>query len=766
MMEVKPIQVPTTSAGAIYSLQAPLTPAGVMMPTMAIGAGAGASDGAPPAIAVNKDIYSLALEIIRGHLLLISVLCGIGAAAGAYVGWRQGAVVYRSEGLLRIAYSKDPIATETDQNGPIRMYEALLRSEMLKIQSRPTIQAALKTHVWQQGGYGGDSDEVLKAFATNLSVERPPGTELLRVCFTDSRPAVAAAAVRGVIQAYSGDFRAKEVERDENRDRVLEELQQRLSKRLAGLDGRIREIEVAGLEQAHTIASQRVAGYQAKLDDIQVGLALAQGRGPEGAVKVMTVMQMAQLYPAVGDALAKKRGLEEELSRLSDSGFKDGHPSVVRVKSALSRAVADLDRLAEEYRSQPVVGPASEALSDKFRGQFARPVKELETEQAVLTKLMDLAKEELKGLTNRRLELESLKHESKRVQEELAQHTDRRQKLLVERNAGSRLDVLSEGDTPMSPFHDTRPKFGAVGMVLIGGIPLGIVVLFGLSRPRYRFSGEAANQDLTRTLPLLGVIPELPKRVADQNQAADAAQCVHRIRVMLGALKARRSGGGGGAMYLISSASPGEGKTSVALALALSHALSGERTLLIDADLTGRRVTRGFDAEGKPGLREALESGTLEVRRSLGGLAVLTAGVSDPMDGCRTSSPAMRRLLDQARRHFDTVLIDTGPMLGSVEASALAREVDGVVFVIARGQRPYLVQRAMEEMRMVGGEVAGLIFNRAMSKDFYRSFQSSSLRSDEMEAELRARFVRPENPSQFGPLVQAVASFMPAVTQD
>jgi Mrp family chromosome partitioning ATPase len=204
--------------------------------------------------------------------------------------------------------------------------------------------------------------------------------------------------------------------------------------------------------------------------------------------------------------------------------------------------------------------------------------------------------------------------------------------------------------------------------------------------------------------------------------------------------------------YLVSSASPQEGKTSLCLALGLSFTASGARTLVIDADLVGKGLTRGLRAEGVPGFREALRTGRLSATERPDGLSVLTAGDSDAAEISKISSNAIRRLLDEARKHFDTILIDSGPILGSVEATVTAREVDGVIVTIARGQEPSLVERALQHLDALGAKVVGAVFNRARIHDFYRSFRSSSIKG----GGVREQCERMRDFTPFGPLVDSV----------
>jgi hypothetical protein len=109
------------------------------------------------------------------------------------------------------------------------------------------------------------------------------------------------------------------------------------------------------------------------------------------------------------------------------------------------------------------------------------------------------------------------------------------------------------------------------------------------------------------------------------------------------------------------------------------------------------------------------------------------------------------------------VLLDTGPMLGSIEASVLAQEADGAVMVICRGQHRGLVQKAMRRLRSLGTPVLGFVFNRAKPQDFQRSVcASASQPGDGVVAAGRSPLSEAESLMRFGPVVRAVASTLPA----
>ena len=74
-------------------------------------------------------------------------------------------------------------------------------------------------------------------------------------------------------------------------------------------------------------------------------------------------------------------------------------------------------------------------------------------------------------------------------------------------------------------------------------------------------------------------------------------------------------------------------------------------------------------------------------------------------------------------------MIDTGPILGSIEASLVCAAADGVVLTVARGQQRPMVEKALGHLAAIGARLAGVVFNRAQSSDFERSISGMSMRS-------------------------------------
>ena len=111
-------------------------------------------------------------------------------------------------------------------------------------------------------------------------------------------------------------------------------------------------------------------------------------------------------------------------------------------------------------------------------------------------------------------------------------------------------------------------------------------------------------------------------------------------------------------------------------------------------------------------------------------VSILPVGSGQHLHASTLSPAALRRLIEEAKKHFDTILIDTGPVLGSIEASLVAAAADAVVLTVSRGQQRPLVEKTIQHLKNIKANLAGVVFNRAQTSDFDSSISGLSPRCD------------------------------------
>ncbi|MCE5230698.1 CpsD/CapB family tyrosine-protein kinase [bacterium] len=170
---------------------------------------------------------------------------------------------------------------------------------------------------------------------------------------------------------------------------------------------------------------------------------------------------------------------------------------------------------------------------------------------------------------------------------------------------------------------------------------------------------------------------------------------------------------------LVTSASRGDGKSTVAANIAISLAQKGRATLLIDADLQGGILRRMFDLNGEAGLAEMLASGHAGVEEyavstSIPRLCVMPSGTPPANASDLLDAEALRHVLGSAAAHFDHVVIDSPSLRTLADAGVLALHVDAAIVVARPNRTPR--EEFMEIHRLlsvVGARVIGVVLNNA-----------------------------------------------------
>ena len=221
-------------------------------------------------------------------------------------------------------------------------------------------------------------------------------------------------------------------------------------------------------------------------------------------------------------------------------------------------------------------------------------------------------------------------------------------------------------------------------------------------------------------LPTLATIIRFPASAAECQQplmAADplcgAAECYRRLRVHLSAVAPQ-----GSRLLLITSPAPLEGKTTTVANLGISLAQSGQRVLLVDANLRHPGLDREFGLSGEKGLvslltepETSLDEAIQETR--IPGLRVLPAGGAPANPAEVLDWPEMGDLLARLKPLADYVLVDSPPVLAATDAGILARQVDGVLLVVeADKTRAGMLQQAATTLENVRASLLGVVINR------------------------------------------------------
>ena len=259
-----------------------------------------------------------------------------------------------------------------------------------------------------------------------------------------------------------------------------------------------------------------------------------------------------------------------------------------------------------------------------------------------------------------------------------------------------------------------------IGLGLLAGLVLGL----GLAFVRHALDTKVRGEEDIRphsTAPMLAGLPleRSSKSLVsvEDDPHGRHAEAIRRLRTNLMFVDVTT----GRHSFVVTSAMPGEGKTTTAVNLALAMADSGRRTLLVDADLRSPSVAKALGMEGSVGLTTVLlgDARVQDVIQSWGsaGMDVLPAGQVPPNPSELLGSAPMEALLTSLVDEYDFVLIDSPPVVPVIDAVVIERLTGGLLMIVGidRTKKKDLVA-ALKQLDTVGARVSGFARNFVQGK--------------------------------------------------
>jgi capsular exopolysaccharide synthesis family protein len=264
-----------------------------------------------------------------------------------------------------------------------------------------------------------------------------------------------------------------------------------------------------------------------------------------------------------------------------------------------------------------------------------------------------------------------------------------------------------------------------IAIALLAGMGLGIGGAMAMEMLNTGFTTPREVEDLLG-VPVLSSIREMEKSQLKKDKTlipVPLYQVHHPLSPFSEALRTLRSGihmsdvDEPPKIIQVTSAVPGEGKTTVAISLTISAAFSGLRVALVDADLRHPSTSRFFKLEREKGLVDVLTGAVraedvIAVRKDLK-LMIIPAGSKSLNPPDVLGSERMKALVAQLQESFDYVVVDTPPVGPVVDATIVARLADKTVFVVHWGSTPReVVERSVQQVskqKRIGGVVLNFV---------------------------------------------------------
>jgi len=593
---------------------------------------------------------------------------------------------------------------------------------------------------WKLKGEAPDSEAVrgrlLKLFADRLGVELTRRTSIIAVSFEAKDPELAARVVNALINNYiEYNFRSRyEATRQASgwMEKQLDELKAKVETSQGALVRYETENSIVNVSEKQNLVEQR-------LSDLGRDLTTAES----DRAQKESLYQLVNANPDQIAMLAQNELLQRLQERYADlkTQYVDAEgqygPNFPKVLRLASQAKA-LQSLIDQERQRTI-----ERIKKDYMAAVGR--------ENLVSASLAHEKAEFGHLNQLLIQHNILKHEFESNQQLYDSLLQRLKDATV--SAGLRANNIHLVDAAYPPDEPIRPK-----KVLYSLTGLLISLLIGAALAFLRESLDTSIkglEDIERLIPAptLATIPvasatgrrvygyglrhggngeENPgpvEMIVLRQPSSALAECFRTLRssVLLSAPSHPPQ------CILLTSSQPGEGKTCTTLNLGVTLAQRGTRAVVVDADLRRPGISRALglseEARGLSGVltgAHGLDEALVQID-AVPALSVLPAGPHPPNPADLLSSPTMGQLLQELRKRFDHIVIDSPPCLAVTDATVLSSVVDGVILVVESGSTDRAaLMRTYQLIQNAGAKILGVVLNKIdLRRDgYYGSYYS------------------------------------------
>ena len=673
-------------------------------------------------------------RIFRKRFWLIMacfVVVGLGGA-GAIVAWYFMAPVYTAEGVIQVQPGQGQrmgLTAGYEREVPIRLFEPYIESQVMAIRNHRVLRAALDALKGKQTMYMGANPG--HALGEDLAVIHIPNTQNILVSLSGADRETLQAIVREVLRQYTEQLSTDQAQADSDRQEELRAERDDLRRQLEDLSSALeRYREESSVVVSDERGSEQVARLNAlvrQLTVVQAELAEANAGWEQfqelrkQAEETADLSPILMAFPEVMDGLRTDRtigifrqqvaGLEQQLESMKQR-FGEQHEQVRRAKIQLQSARNDLEAQRSETTNQLV---QQTAATLKNRYDQARAL------EADLQARVGEARAAAVSVAKLTAEYRAREQKYQRAQEMMNTVEDGLERMRI--SAALSRPNIRVASWPIVPVEPSEPRvvlYSVAVVVFSLLIGFGLSLLIELMDTRLRTPTQVVRQV---GVPVLASVPDLSEdeglsletnlalvsHTVPQSLIAEAFRQL-RTSLLFASDQPIKS-------LLVSSANPGDGKSTVASNLAVTMARAGSRVLLVEANFRRPALARIFDVPDSVGLSNVLvglnTASEAVQATAVENLDLLVAGAAPPSPAELLGSDSMRRLVDEQSRAYDQVLIDAAPMLVVADNHLLADIVDGIVLVLRAAQNTRgMAQRAVRQVLALRARLYGAVLNR------------------------------------------------------
>ncbi len=713
------------------------------------------SPGAPPGLSAAPDVGAL-LQGLRRRWISATILGTVLATVVSVGFWFLLTPKATAFSTLQIRYLEPNVLRSGPSGGPAD-FKAIQATTAAQIQSGRVINAALKRDEVRRLSLESRETDPAAYIRKNLKVESKETNELLTIVFTDPDPQVALAIAEAIKEAFMDDIvhetklaRVRAVTKLEKvYGEAVEGLKVKRStlKKIAENLGATEPTQwilmrsellsnLRELKQVHSQVSFKRIENTAALEAFDLRAKMTKDvKGPEPAnFEALVDAEMLRDEDARDHRQQIKR-YKATVKDFVDKGF--GRELLCeRASQNLKKAEKDLrerrlEVAAEVKKGGPrLTSPPTRDDSPYVRAQLAKNVESLTKLEGDLKGDIDRLGKEVTNMPQVGQEYVALADEVQLAQKSIDNVGTQLERERIELDAASRISRYQNAELVESDNKKQILAAGASPLAVLLAVCMGLAYLDYRQR-RIRTAGQVSRGLGIR---VVGAVPDAPnlehqivgpsgEPVLEGHPVLESIDALRAVLLHEAHMRSTR-------IVMVTSATAGEGKTTLASHLACSLARAGRKTLLLDGDLRRPTVHELFELPMQPGFSEVL-LGEIEVTEAcqetnLETLSIIPAGQWDREVLQALARDGLEGMFDKLQQEFDFIIIDSHPVLPASDSLILGRQVDAVILSVLRevSQMPK-VYAAAQKLSSLGIRVLGAVVNGTDPEDVFSSPSAS-----------------------------------------
>lgn len=557
-----------------------------------------------------------------------------------------------------------------------------------------------------EGEANARATAIAKTISASIVVTPIKNSKLVDIGYVSSNPEFSALIVNSVAKAYIDDLLDMKMSSSRNAMRWLTEKADEEKSKLETSEKALQEYQrtkdIVTLENRLTMVPE-------KLSEVATKIAVSESRRKE----------LESLYNKVKEVMHNPDKAETIPVITSD-------PTIQSLRVQILKAEQNIGEMSKKYgQKHPAMITAVadlKGLKEKKEQEIRRVVESIKNDYELaraneenFRKMASQTKSETLTLNEKFVQYEALKREA----ETSKQLFDAIIKKIKEQDISQDIRtvdvwVVEKAEVPKMPFKPNNARDALLGLVigLFGGIGAAFFV-------EYLDNTVKSTEDVETKLgvPVLGVVSLLKSGgnsmeeilLKEPHSVFAESYKVLRTAILLSSAVTPPKN------VLVTSPSPGEGKTVTSVNLSMTIAQAAHRVLLVDSDLRKPRIHKIFGLDNSKGLSTYLAGASgidIICKGTVPNLSIIPSGPVPPNPSELLSSGRMYDLIGVLNEKFDIIIWDAAPLLTVTDSLVLSKILDGTIIVTRAGQTTYeSISRALKSLNDIEAHFLGVVIN-------------------------------------------------------